>query len=192
MPTWRHRLEYRDSATGLSWSVNGYKDDPNPAALLVSANIFNDYYLAVCSDTVGVLRFVFSDVAVYRDIGVIAGADMTTSEGQQAAPATEISSVALLRLNGQLPGASFSILKLHGIAQDFVVGSLCVIAGANKTNLELGAVAHFWQYRPVATPNLPAVNPPLKFDAGLLYGQYTRRLGRPFVFVGQQHAYRRH
>lgn len=192
MPTYRGTALFRDTTSGMAWSITNHRAEANPAAFLASFNSWNTIYMGICSDTVEPQAFRVSDVAIYRDITIYPRSSITTQQGSFGTPCTEIGSYAQWRGNGGPTTMSSAAWKLHGVNDSLVANAFLNVLNVAVQGLDTACLVYFRQYRPLAGARVPPVNPPVAFVTGAFRNVlYFRRLGRPLVLAGQQRSYLR-
>lgn len=185
MPVYKQILRYKETQSGMSWSVTNHAGYANLADAFLAANAWNDFYMAVCGSTVLLVDCRTSDVTLYRDIEVIPSTAFGSDAGLIAGEVTEIGSYAQARGSGSAVNQGSNAWKLHGISESLVNGSYLNIASADVIALQTACLAYFQQYRPSAGVRLPVIVGAAPFDRFSVTGMYFKRLGRPFGLPGQ-------
>lgn len=189
MPTWRTVLRYEDTGSKLGWSVTNYRNDATTMLLKAAMNAWNTKYLACCFIGVRVVDFRFSDVALWRDVGVESRAVITTKTGSKAVGLMPLAECALVKGIGDTTNLGTAYYHLHGMdVSMFSSDGSLDIANADVAALNAADDSWFQQYRKVAKHGgaLPIVNPPQLWGATIISGPYVRRLGTPFTLPGQR------
>jgi hypothetical protein len=192
MGTYKGVLRYRDSASGLSWTVSAWRDATTPDVFQVAADLWNTAYLGCCNDHVKLVDLSIQSPALWGDMTVYPVADFSEDTGALAVKLCPLAEYMLLRADGTDENLGRSLWKLHG----FDVSLLDTDGQLDPTLIPVSTLAaqsllYFQQYRFAPTAHYPAITPPAFFHDCSVKGPYVRRLGNPFSDAGQRHRYTR-
>lgn len=195
MGTYRSVLRYKDTSSGLGWSLTTYQNAATPAAVFALADTWNTLYISICPPNVEISDIRVSNVAIWNDVNVYFGAGFATPVGTALGNMVPLAECLMIEgRNNDVNQLGWSYWHLHGISAAVLTADGTVNAAhAGVAALSTGSGPFMMQYRKVATPVklLPVVDPPQPYPGYLATGPYVRRLGNPFTLPGQRARYAR-
>lgn len=192
-PVWKAVARYRETNSGLTWSVSCWRNDPSVATIFDEFDGWNDEYLALCFQGVEGIDLRISENGTWDDVLIVPVSQWNTKKGALIIKMMPLAEYLAVRLDGDDVNRSRSIIKLHGF-------DVAVLDESGRVDVTLPGIVtlqnqsliYFQQFRSNPTAKgLPLVDPPESFGTAVIEGPYVRRLGNPFTLPGQRARYTR-